>query len=319
MPNSDKAYVSHLYYAVALDPIHVGTGSYQLGRTDNPIVRDPATNVPKIPATSIHGASRSYTGLSFPKESCGGRGKKSEKYCGKPDCPICIPYGFPRGEREGFQGMAQFFDAHILLFPVHTMVGPAWIVSVSTARELVNSGALKPGDLKIRIAETGNQIQTSLKSGKLNLGWLMLEVADGSNPLAEGGRNTLAQEGIPPSVMERLILVPDKLFGQLVNSNIEVRTSVSIDPVTGASKEGALFNYEAIPRATILWFTVVYKNPRNFKLNGKTIDHDVDWVQEKVEKGLECIEYLGIGGMVTRGMGRMRTLNLKFGRKEEAK
>ena len=50
---------------------------------------------------------------------------------------------------------------------------------------------------------------------------------------------------------KRLVLVDDGLFCQIVNSNLEVRTSVSIDPITGAAKEGALFTYEALPRASL--------------------------------------------------------------------
>jgi len=35
-----------------------------------------------------------------------------------------------------------------------------------------------------------------------------------------------------------------------------------------------------------------------------------------VEKGLHYIEYLGIGGKSTRGMGRLRVLNLGVGSRE---
>jgi CRISPR-associated protein Cmr4 len=160
------------------------------------------------------------------------------------------------------------------------------------------------------LKDDSSQIQTSLKSGKLNLGWLMLDVADKSEFLLPSGKKSLAEEGLPEVILNKLILVPDRLLGQLINSNLEVRTSTAIDPKTGAAREGALFTYEAIPRSTVLWFGVVYKNPRNFKLEGEIIDHDIDWVEEKVTKGLGCMEELGVGGMVTRGMGRIRVLNL---------
>jgi len=48
-------------YARALDPIHIGAGGYRLGMADNTIVRDPATDVPKIPGTSITGVVRELT------------------------------------------------------------------------------------------------------------------------------------------------------------------------------------------------------------------------------------------------------------------
>ena len=61
----------------------------------------------------------------------------------------------------------------------------------------------------------------------------------------------------PDPIRNRVVLVSDGLFSQIVNSNLEVRTSVAINPETGAAEEGALFTYEAIPRATVLWMDVV--------------------------------------------------------------
>jgi len=51
------------YYALALDPIHVGTGGMRLGRVDLSIVREPGTNIPKIPGTSLAGAARAYAAM----------------------------------------------------------------------------------------------------------------------------------------------------------------------------------------------------------------------------------------------------------------
>jgi len=63
-------------YALALDPIHVGTGGMRLGRVDLSIVREPGTNLPKIPGTSLAGAARAYAAMQvngkFP--GCAGQG-----------------------------------------------------------------------------------------------------------------------------------------------------------------------------------------------------------------------------------------------------
>ena len=53
------------------------------------------------------------------------------------------------------------------------------------------------------------------------------------------------------------MIVSDKLFSHIVNDNLEVLTSLRIDPETGSAAEGALFTYEAIPRVTILLFVMV--------------------------------------------------------------
>jgi CRISPR-associated protein Cmr4 len=61
-----KPYVKP-YYAMTIDPIHVGTGGTRLERVDLSIVRDPATKLPKIPGSSISGPARAYTALETKK------------------------------------------------------------------------------------------------------------------------------------------------------------------------------------------------------------------------------------------------------------
>jgi len=322
MAEIEGPYSLQVYLAYALDPVHVGTGEHKLERVDNPIIREPETNLPKIPATSISGALRSYTVLYYSDKFMRSGEKRKPancaediklQFCAQPTCPVCVTYGFPEGTKgkRGFSSMAQVFDAHLLFFPVHTMVGPAWVTSASTLREAIDAEVLADEDVNIKLAPDSNTLQTTLRRDRLNLGWFLLRVEDGTCPLNPSGRDKLAQMGVPSMILDRLILTSDKLFTHVVNSNLEVRTSTAIDPITGSSKEGALFTYEAVPRSTIFWFSVIYKDPRNFKMNGEKIEYDIDWVRENVEKGLSYYEYLGVGGMVTRGMGRLKILNLK--------
>jgi len=41
------------YYAIALDPIHVGAGGSRLGRVDLPIIREPGQIFQKFPAQAL--------------------------------------------------------------------------------------------------------------------------------------------------------------------------------------------------------------------------------------------------------------------------
>ena len=305
---------------MALDPVHVGSGANRLGRVDNPILREPGTNLPKIPATTISGALRSYVTLYYSDRLMRSGEDRPAKYCAEDaslrhcrqvDCPVCVLFGFPQSDpiRSGFSSMAQFFDARLMFFPVHTMAGPVWATSVSALRELIDAGVLDADSLRISIASEDNGLQTGVQDGKLNLGWLLLPVAENTSPLTEKGAEILGGLGVPGEVLDHLVLTSDKLYSHVVNSNLEVRTSTAIDPVTGTSKKGALFTYEAIPRSALFWFPVIYKDPRNFRINGDRIEHDMDWVVENVERGLSYYEYLGVGGMTSRGMGRLRVLN----------
>jgi len=305
------------YYAIALDPIHVGTGGSRLGRVDLPIIREPGTNIPKIPGTSLSGPARAYTAMQTNRYlwkddnnnefSCAGRGGEGgEKHCGKgqPACPVCIPYGFSKGTGNSMQGLAQFFDAHILFFSVASMACSVWVTSPMALEGLGLQQKFKvPDD---RFFPIGDQLKTK---EKLNFGWLMLKKGD--------GQGNISGLPLPEIIKQRAILVSDTLFSLIVNSNLEVRTSVSIDPQTGTAEERALFTYEAIPRGTVLKFDIIYNSGKTFRVGRKELKTEgngnvgTSWVKTQVEKGLKLFETLGIGGMGTRGMGRLKILNLE--------
>ena len=58
-----QPYSLESYFAMTLDPVHVGTGGYRLGHVDNTIIRENATRLPKIPGSSLNGVLRSYTAM----------------------------------------------------------------------------------------------------------------------------------------------------------------------------------------------------------------------------------------------------------------
>jgi len=298
------------YFALALDPIHVGTGGYRLGRVDMGIVREPGTNVPKIPGTSLSGACRTYAAMQMPNKwpHCAGQGQPVEKrnyqgHCGDLNCPICVTFGFSRGDKS-FQGLAQFSDARLVLFPVHTLAGPVWVTCPDALHDWGVTEE-EPADGTVRVAG-------GVKVGdRLNLGWLMLhkDDKDAGSFYLDGKLN-----GVNVEILQRAALVSNKLFSHIVNDNLEVRTSVSIDPQTGAAAEGALYTYEALPRASVLAFEVVVSDPRFYCIDGKTpLEGKIETVIETVQEGCALFKDLGVGGMSTRGMGRLKVLNLDAG------
>jgi len=306
--NTPQPYDVKIYFAIALDPIHVGTGGYRLGRVDMSIIREPGTNVPKIPGTSLAGACRTYATMQEPNKfpNCAGQGQARGGYlghCGQDSCPICVTFGFSKGEGGSFQGLAQFSDARLVLFPVHSLAGPVWVTCPNTLRE-VGIEEPEPGDGIVRLA---NGISVG---NKLNLGWLML--TKDTNPFSLNNK----LNSVPSEILKRAVLVSNKLFGHIVNDNLEVRTSVSIDPQTGAAAEGALFTYEALPRASVLTFEIIVSDPKFYQIDGNLPlkgNGGMQKVKSTVTNGLKFFEALGIGGMNTRGMGRLRVLNLQVG------
>src|SRR5438309_9806358 len=76
---------------MTVDPVHIGAGGYRLGRVDMTIAREPGTNLPKIPGTSLAGAARSYAAMRYGKPEAAGQHKKMKK--GKETCPIIYTFG----------------------------------------------------------------------------------------------------------------------------------------------------------------------------------------------------------------------------------
>src|SRR5712692_6521905 len=89
--NTKALYTQQRMLFMSLDPVHVGAGGYRLGRVDMTITREPGTNLPKIPGTSLAGATRHYVYMRYNKPEAAGhhknfRGKRTE-------CPIIYTFG----------------------------------------------------------------------------------------------------------------------------------------------------------------------------------------------------------------------------------
>lgn len=285
-------YAYQRYLMLTLDPVHPGAGGYRLGRVDLSIAREPGTRLPKIPGSSLHGAARAYAAYLHEKPKCAGQGQTgNSNHCGDPACPICYTFGYLKGKQMS-SGVVNIFDAQILLFPVHCMRGPVWVSTPQRLREA------KFNNVPDGEPAEGACWTTFTHTGKLNLGWLMLDM---KQKVAVAAPQDWQGERWQ-AIQDHIVLVSDSLFPQIVNSNLEVRTSVSIDPQTGAAADKALYTYEAIPRATFLTAEVVLDDyAQKFPQNGR-------WNSplEVVRAGLKMMEYLSVGGMGTRGFGRIQ-------------
>lgn len=285
-------------YAMSQDPIYIGTGGFTIGRVDNTIVRDPITEIPKIPGTSMAGTWRYYMALTihsyfnddykintgarknkkikelFNKEAnwvagfegnryaaikCAGQDDESKStvedskksgagHCG--NCMVCKTFGFSKKDKSQ-RGMAYFSDLNILLCPVYTRLGTRWI----TSKEILSSAGIEIEDiLKGEDGKVAIYDKENIKS--INLGWLNFKVKSGKSAIDsmiekfKKRYNKFSKLNIPE---EKIIIVSDNIIHQIINSNLETRTSVSIDPITGAARKGALFTSEAIPRGTIFY------------------------------------------------------------------
>lgn len=361
----DRIYSNIKIWAMATDPVYIGTGGYTIGRVDNTIVRDPITRIPKIPGTSLAGTWRYYVALYlqslFSKDEyrikrsarknvdindlfisgakdnnelesskiiewvyydgnryaaikCAGQDESPQDICSEDDvsetghcgkCIVCKGFGYSKN-KESWQGMLFFSDLNILFFPVYTRMGTKWITSAKILREAgfsLDGVCDLKGDSEDSHTIILHEKACASEEGWLNLGWLNLPYKAAMKKISFTPVNNLF------NINEKdVCIVPDNLISQIINSNLEVRTSVAIDPITGAAKEGALFTSEAIPRATVFYGSIRI-NDKNM-LNGldaKTNDLPSVEQFKSALKSTACFyETLGIGGMTTRGFGRLK-------------
>jgi len=277
-------------FARAIDPIHIGAGGYRLGLVDNTIVRDPATDVPKIPGSSIAGVTREYYTIYAMEHECTSRDeaeKEAIKIFGD----------------ENKKGTLRFYDGQIILFPVSSQEGTVWITTKELMEYWFDKTKSKNDDeINIPQEEVCDKVYYIVKENKdsshskqenkdssyLNLGWLFLETEKVDSGCLK--RHALRKE--IDSWVGKIVIVSEKLFSHIVNDNLEIRTSVKIDPSTGTAELGKLFTYEAISRGTVFGFEI-------------GVDKDDKGVTGILNNVSPYFKFIGIGGMGTRGFGRL--------------
>ena len=305
------SYSIHRMLYEALEPVHIGAGGYRLGRVDKTICREPGTNLPKIPGTSLSGAAKSYAALLYGDPELAGNAPAPKR-----KCPISYTFGYATDAGGGSAGTVSVGDAYILLFPVHSIKGRVWVTTKSALEQWApGAGPIPDLDDQQIAVRAGFAPSTGL-----NLGWLWF----GNRTLSWSFRDWLASlpashrpvPAVVSSKADSVILVPSLLFGPIVNSNLEVRTSVAIDPKTGTTAKSMLFSYEAIPRETVLFQEAVEddyhdkddKPWQDLHVAKELLNHNLQWKRpiEVLKSGLDLMGTLGVGGMGTRGFGRLK-------------
>jgi len=227
--------------------------------------------------------------------------EKGTAHCGH--CIICKGFGFSKKDLS-WQGMIYFSDLNILFFPVFTRFGTMWITTKEILRRTrlcddITTGGETGGNVCVAL----DKIENGKENGYINLGWIYLPYVV-ENISIKIGDTQLDNFELD---IKKVVIVPESLFSQIVNSNLEVRTSVSIDPITGAAKEGALFTSEAIPRGTIFYGDLRIFDKSAFEGIDKIEDlPDYSMLKEALDNSKHFFETLGIGGMTTRGFGRLK-------------
>lgn len=241
----------------ALSPIHPGTGQ-GVGVIDQPIIRERATNLPFIPASSIKGVFRDLIASE--------NSDKAETIFGP-------SISNSEGNYELSTGMAQFTDARLLLLPVRSLSGVfAWITSPFLLRRLnqdfamigkpiTNQTKLTPGSFPAENALTISDSCLIIPRDK-ELSSLVLEdlelLVKTDHPYFNFWKKWLGDALFPQNQDEQdlfkqhFAIVHDDVLSFFVENATEVNARIRINANTKTADAGALWYEEALPAETVL-------------------------------------------------------------------
>jgi len=351
-----------ILFLYAETPVHPGTGT-RVSFIDLPVQRERPTGFPIITASSLKGALRNWAhrcgwspqriALFFgPGEDLGG-GEEDERLDDTARPAASSASGSRRGEEDerlhdpsAFAGSLALTDARVLLFPVRSMAGVfAWVTCpmqlARLKRDVDILGAHIPADWTVALdtvrsvsnatevwgsVEKPDVVVPNTSSKQVVLEEYTFEYKQHSNlmnPVIQMLK-PLKSDPLLATLENRLLVVHDEVFADLVTMGTEVLTRVRIDPITGTAAEKALWTEELVPSETLFWSVFLMEEdiyfqkhlhkrksesegsgkatpapPESLPKNGKeAVDQ---WVQ-----GINKNPILQLGGDATLGRGIFR-------------
>ncbi len=280
----------------AVTPIHVGCGS-DLGVVDLPIQRERHTSFPKIEASSLKGAIR----------------EAFEERMGEKE--IDILFGPEDAGNEGFAGAMGFSDARILLFPVKSVKGVfAWITCPYVLRRFKEDLELCRGNDGL-LQALKNIKENTISSGNIliNEKVILEEYAFSvsNNNSTRNIANKISEVLGIPDIADKMVILKDDDFRDLVNLSTEVITRIKIDNETGTVQTGALFTEELLPAETVM-YSIVFSSKAFLSKDKRKEYSSVEFLKEDDEensimsffaKTIEDLKVIQIGGDATLGKG----------------
>ena len=305
------------YYA--LTPVHVGAGS-SVSYIDLPVQRERHTSFPIMAGSGLKGVFRALA--------------ERELETGK----VNIIFG-PENGSEGSSCVA-FTDAKILLYPVRSVKNTfAWITCPfvlkrfkedleSAGKKIENFSIPEVSDDKIIVASNSLLIINN-NPKKVGLEEFVFDVDNTQNadnlinaiskyiPNTETTKNNQNKETTETTknnqnkettettqgLSERLAIVSDNVFTDLVNYAVEVRTRIKIDQTTGTASSGALFTVEMVPSETIFYSLVFADEPKIKNNSNDNSNNDTNGVINKIKKLIDNNKVIQVGGDETIGLG----------------
>ncbi|MGG7163506.1 type III-B CRISPR module RAMP protein Cmr4 [Clostridium ihumii] len=279
-----------IIYIKAITSIHAGTGQ-TIESVDMPIQREKHSNIPKIEASSLKGAIKHslYNKLRCDKNNDENNYNELYTMLG------------PENADVNYASALGFTDVKLLFFPIK---------SVKNIFKLITC----PYVLKMWIENV--KFENSIDCEKIND--IQLNLSEGSCINIDGECEILEEyvfenegkihgellnllENINGLDTQRIVILNDSDFVDMVTMYTEVITRNKINVETGTAADTGLFTEEYLPTESILYFTIL-ASPSFDNENPKNSKDVIDYFNNQVDKVFQ------IGGNSTIGKGFVEML-----------
>lgn len=280
-------------------PLHAGAGQ-DLGIVDLPIQRERVTSFPKVEASGLKGSLREQ--FAAVKQM--------------PEAQVNVLFG-PEELSDSTAHMAAlgFTDARMLLFPMRSMKGVfAWVTCPDVLARLhrdlawaAEQNANRALQALPSIPKAGTVTSSSILAHEDKM--VVLDeyaVSVASDPDVDKWASWLREWVMPDearkeAIVQRLVVVDNDTFRDLITFQTEVVTRVRIDNQKGTVQRGGLFTEEYLPTESVLYSLVMAAPPF---VEERSLP-DAASVMETFVAHLPKVFQLG--GNATLGKGLVRT------------
>lgn len=310
---------TRLYLLQAVGPIHIGVGE-GLDDINLPTAREAATGYPYVPGSSLKGVLRDLAEVR-----------------GLSDRDRRVAFGPPTENADDARGGLVVSDASLLALPVRSLFGTlAYVTCPFAMRRLWRDAAeaghrlaglaapLRGAITAARVSQAGALVEDATAQAHC----VFLEELELTNVAVSAELHRLAVElgtllfpGDTTSqgfLAERLLLVPDDLFGFYCRNGLEVRSRVRIDPTRGTAARSGPWLEEHLPAESLLYGlmlgrTTVYVDRTSGEEAGaeprpepRPVDVPAEAALTALAQVLSAGSLLRLGGKASVGMGRAR-------------
>ena len=311
-------HASDLLFLYVDTPLHAGVGFDPDAAVDLPIQRDETTGYPVIFSSSLKGSFRaSVRARRIAEEVEMAVFGPSPEAVKKADAQSAIDSD-EQDPHTQFRAALSIGDAHILLFPLRSLLGVfVWATSAEAFTRFLRTAERVGMDLEIPqipappsgFAWVAPESPVITEKKELVLEEFTFRVRE-QRAMTHLGR-WLADAGFPmdesfdywvQKMESHFVVLPDEAFQFFVTTRTIITRRIRIDPETGVVKEGALWSEEYAPPDS-LFYAPVEAYPPQTRVEGlETAEAVLNWFRDITGDVVQ----VGRGRTLGRGFLRVR-------------